>query len=1139
MTGILDGHNIEVSSTPLDRLEETVATGNELATHIADNIDPHGGLLRQTVVAINDQVQLLADANGLRIVDYTNSTTLDNLRLNNLDVRGSLDVADNIVILNSQVTGAPSVSGGIEINRGTSSNVNLIWNEGDDNWVITDGGVSEYRILDQRDRDALDAEDVAIRAYVTDNYVHRTGGVAENITGDKTFSDNVIISGDLTVNGSTTTVNTQELNVSDNIINLNSNVAGAPTQDAGINIVRGTSDDMALIWDEGSDQWMLTDDGTTYHRIADQRNVDTINLDMTTNYVHKTGNLTETVTGLKTFQHEISFSDGVSVTGQSDFDGIVNITNNTITLNADETGTPSENVSLQVERGTANNVALQWDESADKWTLTENGSNYYDIITTNDEGHGNGFDADTVDGLHTAEAATPSTVVARDASGNATLASTVRFTDGTNINSTGNQPYYYNGGNTYTIWTSGNDGSGSGLDADLLDGLNTSSAAAANTVVTRDGANNTAFINASIQNATVTRSTEGASGAAELAYRYSSSNGMLRFMNASQYSTWAQANNIKVADSVLLNGLAVHSGTNNEANKVVRTDGSGYAHFGTISTTSGDAGTSTITKVYASYDNYVRYYSLANFAAQVLSQGSTANAHTHNLIISDDTRAVNSGPNSYPRMLRPEFKQRSTVGNPGSAGSYCGTLTFGPYSDGSGGNAYQLAFTEDKNISLRTGSLSNSTWDGWARIWHSGNDGVGSGLDADLLDGNQPATSAANYSIAQRTNSGQLYANEFRSESLYTRLTTDYGYIHIGPQNTSLCHFYTDRPAYYFDHTVHVNGSIYVYGTSTYLSSTAGYIAGNTIWHTGNDGSGSGLDADLLDGQQRSEISAANTVASRDASGDITARLFRSDYGEQTSAPATTADICFRNTSSSSDNYMRFMSSGAFSAWCQNAAIKTYDSARLGGLGPSSFNQVIGTDSDINTSGSTIIDNIYVTDGVITSMGTRTLTLADLGYTGDTNANYSVDTWRPIHTSPVSGATTTSIASSWAYSHGAGSNNDVNTSGATIVDSIYTNNTGHVTSIGTRTLTAADVGAASSSKMPQSGISNWNGVGIGGYRAILFPSNGYTDYIQITPRFFGANATIGDITVISSGGYFYVYRSGSYTGDFIWTCLYN
>jgi len=62
--------------------------------------------------------------------------------------------------------------------------------------------------------------------------------------------------------------------------------------------------------------------------------------------------------------------------------------------------------------------------------------------------------------------------------------------------------------------------------------------------------------------------------------------------------------------------------------------------------------------------------------------------------------------------------------------------------------------------------------------------------------------------------------------------------------------------------------------------------------------------------------------------------------------------------------------------------------AEIGAQPAGTYNTIIGTDSDINTSGSTIIDNIYVTDGVITSMGTRTLTLGDLGYTGATNANY-------------------------------------------------------------------------------------------------------------------------------------------------------
>ena len=53
----------------------------------------------------------------------------------------------------------------------------------------------------------------------------------------------------------------------------------------------------------------------------------------------------------------------------------------------------------------------------------------------------------------------------------------------------------------------------------------------------------------------------------------------------------------------------------------------------------------------------------------------------------------------------------------------------------------------------------------------------------------------------------------------------------------------------------------------------------------------------------------------------------------------------------------------------------------------SSGNTIIGTDSDINTSGATVVDQLNMTDGVITSHSTRTLTLANLGYTGATNAN--------------------------------------------------------------------------------------------------------------------------------------------------------
>ena len=60
-------------------------------------------------------------------------------------------------------------------------------------------------------------------------------------------------------------------------------------------------------------------------------------------------------------------------------------------------------------------------------------------------------------------------------------------------------------------------------------------------------------------------------------------------------------------------GLAVQSGTNYDANKIVRTDGNGYVNFGWINTISGDNGTTAIDRVYASHDGYIRYYTPANF----------------------------------------------------------------------------------------------------------------------------------------------------------------------------------------------------------------------------------------------------------------------------------------------------------------------------------------------------------------------------------------------------------------------------------------------------------------------------------------------------------------------------------------------
>lgn len=88
-----------------------------------------------------------------------------------------------------------------------------------------------------------------------------------SVTGAATFSNNVTVSGDFTVSGTTTFVNTATLNVSDNIIALNTDVAGAPSENAGVEVNRGTSSNVSLIWNESTDRWQISSNTSTFGNI--------------------------------------------------------------------------------------------------------------------------------------------------------------------------------------------------------------------------------------------------------------------------------------------------------------------------------------------------------------------------------------------------------------------------------------------------------------------------------------------------------------------------------------------------------------------------------------------------------------------------------------------------------------------------------------------------------------------------------------------------------------------------------------------------------------------------------------------------------------------------------------------------------
>jgi hypothetical protein len=78
---------------------------------------------------------------------------------------------------------------------------------------------------------------------------------AQNIAGDKTFDNNVIVTGDLTVNGTTTTVNTTVLDIEDANITMNNGGSDASAEGSGITVERTGTDGSLVYEDALASKW--------------------------------------------------------------------------------------------------------------------------------------------------------------------------------------------------------------------------------------------------------------------------------------------------------------------------------------------------------------------------------------------------------------------------------------------------------------------------------------------------------------------------------------------------------------------------------------------------------------------------------------------------------------------------------------------------------------------------------------------------------------------------------------------------------------------------------------------------------------------------------------------------------------------
>jgi hypothetical protein len=171
------------------------------------------------------------------------------------------------------------------------------------------------------------------------------------------------------------------------------------------------------------------------------------------------------------------------------------------------------------------------------------------------------------------------------------------------------------------------------------------------------------------------------------------------------------------------------------------------------------------------------------------------------------------------------------------------------------------------NLTFSPNSGSNNY-----KIWHENNDGAGSGLDADTLDGVQASalvavggdTMTGNLRVDINSNVdgilGQAYTNYFGLKHADQTLNSEY--MIISQDN----HTYISASS---------GSSVFIRnggndGTNQLIIGSGNDALtwrGNKVFHAGNDGAGSGLDADTLDGVSSGSFLRSDTGDS--ASGDI------------------------------------------------------------------------------------------------------------------------------------------------------------------------------------------------------------------------------------------------------------------------------
>ena len=264
LTGNVTGNVSGTAATVTGAAQSNITSLGTLTALTVDNVVINGSTIGHT-----DDADLITVANGIATVaGEVSMTTLDiggtnvtstATELNKLD--GATVTTTEINYLDITTLGTSEASKAVTVD----SNGDLLVPDSD---KFKFGAGSDMQLYHD-----------GTNSYITNGtgilkIATETSGIAINIghgTSEVTFGDNVTVTGDFTVNGTTTTINTTNLTVTDPLVKFGQGYTGT-AYDEGFIITRGNGSvsntaNKGFIWDESADEFAAiacnTEDGTT------------------------------------------------------------------------------------------------------------------------------------------------------------------------------------------------------------------------------------------------------------------------------------------------------------------------------------------------------------------------------------------------------------------------------------------------------------------------------------------------------------------------------------------------------------------------------------------------------------------------------------------------------------------------------------------------------------------------------------------------------------------------------------------------------------------------------------------------------------------------------------------------------------